>query len=89
MTLPTVRFSARSIIILGVVIILFAATLNFGLQIRVYFDMLRYTPQKWWQEAPRPLTDMSVSSAPGKTFSYFGYKFEVPWTGVVRVDKGR
>jgi len=27
----------------------------------------------------QPLTDYSVSEAPGKVFSYFGYSFEVPW----------
>jgi hypothetical protein len=27
----------------------------------------------------QPLTDYSVSDAPGKMFSYFGYSFEVPW----------
>lgn len=30
---------------------------------------------------PRALTDYSVSDAPGTTLSYFGYSFEVPWTG--------
>lgn len=28
---------------------------------------------------PHPLTDYSVSDAPGKTISYFGYEFTVPW----------
>lgn len=28
---------------------------------------------------PRPLTDYSISDAPGTTLSYFGYGFEVPW----------
>ena len=28
---------------------------------------------------PQPLTDYSVSDAPGKTISYFGYEFTVPW----------
>ncbi len=28
---------------------------------------------------PQPLTDYSVSNAPGTTLSYFGYSFEVPW----------
>jgi hypothetical protein len=31
---------------------------------------------------PRGLPDSSVSSREGKTLSYFGYKFEVPWTDV-------
>jgi hypothetical protein len=29
--------------------------------------------------ATQPLTDYSVSNSPGKTLSYFGYEFEVPW----------
>jgi hypothetical protein len=29
---------------------------------------------------PQPLTDKSVSQAPGTKLSYFGYDFEVPWT---------
>lgn len=41
-----------------------------------------------WQEGrkfpglkvtPQPLSDMSVSNAPGTTLSYFGYSFDVPW----------
>jgi hypothetical protein len=28
---------------------------------------------------PHPLTDYSVSDAPGKTISYFGYEFTIPW----------
>src|SRR5215472_2862883 len=29
----------------------------------------------------QPLADYSVSEAPGTKLSYFGYDFEVPWTG--------
>jgi hypothetical protein len=29
--------------------------------------------------APKPLTDYSVSGAPGTTLSYFGYEFDLPW----------
>ncbi len=29
---------------------------------------------------PQPLTDYSVSDAPGRTLSYLGYSLEVPWT---------
>lgn len=29
---------------------------------------------------PQPLTDYTVSGAPGRTLSYLGYSFEVPWT---------
>jgi hypothetical protein len=30
--------------------------------------------------APQPLADYSASDAPGTALSYFGYRFEVPWT---------
>lgn len=29
----------------------------------------------------QPLTDYAVSAATGTKLSYFGYAFEVPWTG--------
>lgn len=32
------------------------------------------------KRTPSPLEDLSVSAAPGRTLSYFGYEFEVPWT---------
>ena len=32
---------------------------------------------------PRQLPDYSVSTAPGTTASYFGYRFDVPWHGKV------
>lgn len=32
---------------------------------------------------PRPLGDYSLSTAPGTTVSYFGYRFDVPWRGKV------
>jgi len=32
----------------------------------------------------QPLTNYAVSEAPGTKFSYFGYKFEVPWTGAFK-----
>lgn len=31
---------------------------------------------------PQPLKNYSVSTAPGTKLSYFGYSFEVPWTGI-------
>jgi hypothetical protein len=33
---------------------------------------------------PRPLTDYSVSNAPGTVLSYFGYRFEVPWNATFK-----
>lgn len=33
---------------------------------------------------PQPLTDQSVSQAPGTTLSYYGMAFQVPWQGIVK-----
>jgi hypothetical protein len=37
------------------------------------------SPPRGWSSVPRPLDDVSVSSAEGTVLSYFGYRFEVPW----------
>src|SRR5260370_11677573 len=34
--------------------------------------------------APQPLSDYSVSDAPGTLLSYFGYEFEVPWNAAFK-----
>ena len=31
---------------------------------------------------PKPLTDVSIDWSEGRTFSFFGYQFEAPWTEV-------
>lgn len=87
MAILTTRFSAKLTVIVGVTLVVFAAAMYFGPQIRFYSNMRRYAPDRWWRETPRPLVDTSVSTAPGKTVSCFGYKFEVPWTNVVRERK--
>jgi len=38
---------------------------------------------------PQPLTDYSVSGAPGTTLSYFGYSFEVPWNGSFKTKESQ
>src|SRR3989442_4567371 len=38
--------------------------------------------------APQPLSDYSVSNAPGTVLTYFGYKFEVPWNANFREKVG-
>ena len=37
----------------------------------------------------QPLTKYAVSEAPGRKLSYFGYEFEVPWTGVFKEKGGK
>ena len=39
--------------------------------------------------APQPLSDYSVSDAPGTVLSYFGYEFEVPWNASFKEKVGR
>ena len=34
------------------------------------------------QETPHEVPDLSLSKAPGRELSYFGYRFEVPWNDV-------
>jgi hypothetical protein len=43
--------------------------------------MVRYQYRKLpdVSKTPVPLPDLSISSAPHKTASYFGYEFELPW----------
>ena len=38
------------------------------------------------KKAPVELRDLSVSQAPGKRLSYFGYEFEVPWDDVDQAE---
>jgi len=38
---------------------------------------------------PQPLTDYTVSDAPGTAFSYFGYTFEVPWNGSFKTKESQ
>jgi hypothetical protein len=39
--------------------------------------------------APQPLSDYSVSDAPGTVLSYFGYEFEVPWKASFKEKVGK
>src|SRR6267143_856986 len=39
--------------------------------------------------ASQPLTDYSVSDAPGTVLSYFGYLFEVPWNASFKQRVGK
>lgn len=45
------------------------------------FFMARWEARKFpgVKVTPQPLSDYSVSNAPGTALSYFGYAFEVPW----------
>jgi hypothetical protein len=36
---------------------------------------------------PQPLTNYAVNSVAGMNFSYFGYTFQTPWSGVERIDE--
>ena len=41
---------------------------------------LKNEPELWI--VPTSLTDLAVNRSPGAKFSYFGFEFEAPWTGV-------
>jgi hypothetical protein len=62
----------------------------FGPQTRIYFDIRSISGPPWWYKAPQSLADTTVSTTPGTTLSYFGYKFEVPWVGIEKeINEGR
>jgi hypothetical protein len=44
----------------------------------------RAKPEFWI--VPRPLADVSIEQAAGRNFTFYGYQFEVPWTGVKREE---
>jgi hypothetical protein len=44
----------------------------------------RAKPELWM--VPRPLADVSIEQTAGKTFTFYGYQFEVPWTEVKREE---
>ena len=70
------------IAILYLLLYLFAPPLMILYTLREYtksFPALKVTPQ--------PLADYSVSGIPGKTLSYFGYEFTVPWNSSFK-EKG-
>jgi len=62
----------------------------FGPQAVFYLRVRQLAMPVWWSRAPVALMDTTASSAPGTELSYFGYKFEVPWVGVVNeAEEGR
>jgi hypothetical protein len=44
----------------------------------------RAKPEFWI--VPSPLADVSIEQAAGRNFTFYGYQFEVPWTGVKREE---
>jgi len=64
-----------------------AAGIYFGPQTVAYWRLRPLvlspsdSPPRGWSSVPRPLTDTSVSPSEGTVLSYYGYRFEVPWTG--------
>lgn len=81
---------ARRLITLLILLLLCAAYLwYFGFQTLVFAEA-RYLTRKApaVRLAPSQLADSSISSAPGKKLSYFGYEFEVPWNDVDESKSG-
>jgi hypothetical protein len=86
MATPTHRFHSWTIALGCVVLLGGILTAYLGPQTLAYFRMLRAMRQPWWSETPQPLADVSVSTAPGTTLSYFGYRFEAPWVGIEKEE---
>jgi hypothetical protein len=74
-------------ILIGMLAILFALlgpplTISFASR-----SIAKKMPYVWVTQ--QSLTNYTVSDAPGTKFSYFGYKFEVPWTGAFKEKGGQ
>ena len=74
----------RILISLGIVVLVCGAYIwFFGLQTFFIWQarrMARIDPALWM--TPVALSDLSVSRAPGKKLSYFGYECEIPWDDI-------
>jgi len=74
-------------ILLGVVTILFTLL---GPPLTIFFTArweAKKMPSVWVTQ--QPLVNYAVSESPGTKLSYFGYKFEVPWTGGFKERGGK
>jgi len=65
------------VVVCGTYLWLFGVQTFLALEAR---DIARKTPVV--KKAPLELADLSISQAPGKRLSYFGYEFEVPWDDI-------
>jgi hypothetical protein len=67
----------------------------FAPQVVMYFRIRSSLNDAKWRlpilhSVPKPLSGTAASTAEGTTLSYFGYRFEVPWTGIEReINEGR
>jgi hypothetical protein len=74
-------------LLIGMLTVLFALL---GPPLAIFFTAkweARKMPYVWVTQ--QPLTNYSISEAPGTKLSYFGYKFEVPWTGGFKEKGGQ
>jgi hypothetical protein len=83
------------IVICVLVLVVLLPGVYFGPQIVMYFRIRSSLNDAKWRisilrSVPKPLNETAVSTAEGTTISYFGYRFEVPWTGIEReINEGR
>lgn len=65
----------------GILIVFVATLLNFlGPPLGILFTAMKVTKERpAVKVAPAALADYSISYSPGRTLSYFGYEFAVPW----------
>lgn len=85
----------RQGLLFSLTVIIIATGIYFVPQTIAYWKIRRVllrpsgAPPRGWSSTPKPLTDTAVSPDKGTVISYYGYSFEVPWTGRERYrDRG-
>ncbi len=76
------------LILLSALLVVIAAVAYFGPQVLHYLEIQPYLIRpavRGWASPLQPLAVSAVSTAPGTSLAYFGYKFEVPWKNITAV----
>jgi hypothetical protein len=74
-----VKIARRILVPAAVTLAVIFVGVQWVLPVALSFDAARNSPPIT-RIVPTDLKDMSFSEAPGKTLSYFGYEFEIPWS---------
>jgi hypothetical protein len=73
------KLARRILVTAAVTLAVIFVGVQWALPVALSFDAARsFRPIT--RIVPTDLKDRSVSQTPGKTLSYFGYEFEVPWS---------
>lgn len=75
------KILGRVLLTLGITLVLVVVGGAWILPAAIAFYVVKKAPLTA-SVVPRDLKDQSVSNAPGAKLTYFGYKFEVPWSDV-------